>query len=204
MINMPFFIQIEKAELREMAAMVVNRGVLLLPIHRQADAPPEFHERFFVLFRQFQAEFDKIFAGKLKRVMFAGFRACVFALKIFDVWDFRVAGDMEIVLHAAFGRQAVVVPAHRIENIHAQHPFVADNHVGMRVAENMPHVERTGDGRRRRIHDKGLFARHGSVITINLLFLPKTIPALFGFGGVKMFGKGLRVYTDDFFAFCAH
>ena len=63
----------------------------------------------------------------------------------------RVAAHAVVVLHAALGGQAVVVPADRVEDRLAGHPLVAGEGVGLGVAEDGAHVDRAGHGRRRRV-----------------------------------------------------
>ena len=53
----------------------------------------------------------------------------------------RVAPDAEVILHPAFGRQAVVVPAHRVEDRLAPHPLEAGDEVGVGVGERAAHVQ---------------------------------------------------------------
>src|SRR5205823_9306649 len=62
-----------------------------------------------------------------------------------------LAAHAEVVLHAAFGRQAVVVPADRIEHLAPAHPLVARDDVGMGVGEHVPDVQRSARGQGRRV-----------------------------------------------------
>ena len=48
----------------------------------------------------------------------------------------RVAAHAVVVLHPALGRQAVVVPADRVEDVLAAHPLVAGDQVGVGVGEH--------------------------------------------------------------------
>ena len=54
----------------------------------------------------------------------------------------RVAADAVEVLDPALGGHAVVVPAHRVEDLLAPHALVAGEGVGLDVAEDRAHVER--------------------------------------------------------------
>ena len=54
----------------------------------------------------------------------------------------RVAAHAEVVLDAALGRQAVVVPAHRVEDLLAAHALEAGDDVGVGVAEHVADVQR--------------------------------------------------------------
>ena len=63
----------------------------------------------------------------------------------------RIAAHAVVVLHAALGRQSVVVPSHRIEHRLAAHPLKPRDDVGVGVREDVADVERPADGRRRRV-----------------------------------------------------
>ncbi len=71
----------------------------------------------------------------------------------------RIAAHAVVVLHAALGRQAVVVPAHRIEHGLAAHALEARDDIGVRVREHVADVERPADRRRRCIDRIDLIAR---------------------------------------------
>ena len=51
--------EIEEGELRELAAVVVDGLVLLVPVHRQTDACPELLEGLLVLDRQLLTDLDE-------------------------------------------------------------------------------------------------------------------------------------------------
>ena len=73
----------------------------------------------------------------------------------------RVALDAEVVLHPALGRQAVVVPAHRVEHGLAAHPLEAGDDVGVGVGEHVADVQRTAHGRRRGVDRVDVLPRSG-------------------------------------------
>ena len=60
-----------------------------------------------------------------------------------------VAPDAEVVLDATLGRQAVVVPAHRIEHSAPAHAVIAGQDVGVGIGEDVSDVQRAADGGRR-------------------------------------------------------
>ena len=69
-----------------------------------------------------------------------------------------LAAHVVVVLDAALGRQPVVVPAHRVEDVQAAHALVAREHVRLGVAEDVADVERPRHGGRRRVdHEGGLW-----------------------------------------------
>ena len=53
----------------------------------------------------------------------------------------RVAAHAVKVLYPALGRQAVVVPSDRIEDVLASHPLEARNQIGVGVGEDMADVQ---------------------------------------------------------------
>ena len=71
----------------------------------------------------------------------------------------RVAAHAEVVLHPALGGQAVVVPAHRVEDLLAAHPLEAGDQVGVGVGEDVADVQRARHGRRRGVDRVDLLAR---------------------------------------------
>ena len=90
----------------------------------------------------------------------------------------RVAPDAVDVLHPALGRQAVVVPAHRVEDGLAAHPLEPGDHVGVRVREDVPHVQLARYGRRRRVDRVYVRALLRAVERIRALLLPAARPLL--------------------------
>ena len=58
-----------------------------------------------------------------------------------DVRLARIASDAVVGLHSAFGRQAVVVPAHRVEHRLAGHALIARDGVCVGVAEHVADVQ---------------------------------------------------------------
>ena len=99
------------------------------------------------------------------------------AVKCRVVRQRRIAADAVVILHAALGRQAVVVPPHRVEHRLAAHPLEARNEVGVRVREDVADVQRAADGRRRRVDRVDLSARVDSGRTGRSL-RPPTVPSI--------------------------
>ena len=69
-------------------------------------------------------------------------------LEVGVVGQRRVAAHAEVVLHAALGGQAVVVPPHGVEDLLARHALVARDQVRVGVAEDVADVQRARDRRR--------------------------------------------------------
>ena len=84
----------------------------------------------------------------------------------------RIAAHAEVVLHAPLGRQAVVVPSHRIEHGLAAHALEARDDVGVRVGEDVADVERAADGRRRRVDRVDLRSRAAVDRTVDAVAAP--------------------------------
>ena len=112
-------------------------------------------ERLLVFLRQPQAELDEVRARDRDRLL----RRLGRRLKTRIVRQRRIAAHAVVVLHAALGRQPVVVPSHRIEHFAAAHPLKARDDVGVRVGEDVADVQRPADGRRRRVDREDLVAR---------------------------------------------
>ena len=101
----------------------------------------------------------------------------------------HVHADVEVVLHATLRGQAVVVPAHRVVDVLAPHALVADDDVGLRVAEDVADVQRARDGRRRGVDDEGLLARARRIVAVE----PTPLPCL---GPAPLDGCGLEVLGE--------
>ena len=70
----------------------------------------------------------------------------------------RVAAHAVVVLHAPLGGQAVVVPAHRVEDVLAAHALEARDEVGVGEREHVADVQRTRRRRRGRVDRVDLLA----------------------------------------------
>ena len=87
-----------------------------------------------------------------------------------------VAAHAEVVLDPPLGGQAIVVPAHRVEDLPAAHPLEARHGVGVRIGEDVADVQRTADGRRRRIDRVDAVARRAPVKAVRPVALPTLAP----------------------------
>ena len=121
------------------AGALVDGLIRVVPVDRQAQPPPEVLERLLVLLGEALAQLE-IAPGDGRLVLAAGLD-----LKIRVVVQRRFAAHAEVVLDAAFGRQAVVVPAHRVEDLEPAHALVARDAVGVGVAEDVTDVQRSAD-----------------------------------------------------------
>ncbi len=141
----------QEGELRGVERLGSDGAVGLRPVDRQAQGAPERLELLLVFDGEPLAELDEVAAGDGQLVGRLG-ALVVAALERRGesrvVGEGRVAADSVVVLHAAFGRQAVVVPAHRVEDVLAAHAVIAGDDVGVRVAEHVADVQRARRGRR--------------------------------------------------------
>ncbi len=132
----------QEGALGDGAGLVIDGAVRQVPVHGQAEGLEEVLEDLLVLDGEFLAEFDEVPArddvevalvlGGLRRGPVAGV-----------VRGGGVAAHTVVVLHAALGGQAVVVPAHGVEDVLAGHALVARQDVRLGVGEHVADVQRT-------------------------------------------------------------
>jgi hypothetical protein len=170
--NVALVKKIEEGELCDGAAVIVDGGVFLIPIHRQADPAPQFFEDLLILLCNATTGLDEVRARDDPRRPFRGGAGGRFKPQILLVGHVDVGPNMEIVLHAPLGWQTVVIPAHGIEDVFAEHPLLADEDVGVGVAEDVADMQRAGDGRRRRVDDEGLLSRAPGIEAVDALIAP--------------------------------
>ena len=154
------------------AAARADRGVRHRPVDREAQISPQVLERLLVFGRQPVAELDEVGPGDRNRVLARFLRRAERRI----VRQRRIAPDAVVVLHAALGWQPVVIPPHRIEDRLAAHPLKTRDDIGVRVREDMAHVERSADGGRRRVDGKDLSAPAPALEAIDALFFPAGHP----------------------------
>ena len=110
----------------------------------------------------------------------------------------RFCTDAEVVLDAALGRETVVVPSHRVDDVPAGHAPVSCDDVLMGVGEDVAGMEGTAGGRRRRVDDEALFAGCGFVVLRDAEGVPLGTPVCFALFDVEASGEVARVDGDDF------
>ena len=149
--------------LRCLAGVIADGGVQQAPVHGEAESAEEILEDLLVLVRQLFTQGNEVWSRDchgtviLRHVAAERGRECGVER---HGW---VARDAVVVLHAPFGGQAVVVPAHRIEHRLAPHSPEAGERVGVRVGEHMAHVQRTTDGGRWSVDGEHVVARCRSI-----------------------------------------
>ena len=165
--------------------VVVDGAVRQDPVNRQAQRLEQVLKDLLVLDGELFAEFDEVLAGDhigITLVFGRGSGRPVVGV----VRGLRIATHTVVVLHAALGGEAVVVPAHRVEDVFAAHALEAGQHVRLRVGEHVPHVQRPGRGRRGSVNGVHLLPRG---LTVELVG-PLGEPAL-GQGFFKSLQNGL-------------
>jgi hypothetical protein len=180
--------QIEKRALRDPATVIVDGGVRLPPVDAQPEPTKQPLERQLVLVGQRLTELDEVLARHQARTFLAQGVGRLGQGQPGLVGDVRFAADVKEVLHAPLGRQPVIVPTHRIEDVLAAHAPETHDHVGLRVREHVAHVQRARHGGRRRIDDEGLLARARLVVVVDARLLPRLVPALLRRGGFEVLG----------------
>ncbi len=136
--------------LRRRARVVIDRAVGDVPVEGLPETTEERLERLLVLDGQLVAQLDEVLARDRHGV--AGAQALgVAAVRRLER---GVVGERGVTAHAVevldplLGRQAVVVPADRVEDVEAGHPLVARHAVGVRVRKDVAHVQAARRGRR--------------------------------------------------------
>ena len=184
-------------QLRRANRIAVNGAVRLVPVHRQPECAPQCLKLLFVFDGQLLAQLDEVAPTNGHLVCGLG-ALVVAALKRGSESRFvgqrGVAAHAVVVLHAALGGQPVVVPAHGVEDLFATHALVARHHVGVRVAEHVPHVQRTGGSGRRGVD--GEDARAGLAFTLKPVGarrIPRGGPLVFEALEGWFFGNARRI-----------
>ena len=117
----------QEGELRDSLHAVVNGPVADVPVHRQAEPLPRLGVRGLVQFGELPAQLHEVapgdgqLIGRTQRAAVAqGWRGEAGLVR--QRW---VATDAVVVLDAAFGGQAVIVPPDRVEDLLAAHALEA-------------------------------------------------------------------------------
>ena len=192
-------VQVQEAVLGQVAAGVVDGGVLLVPVHRQADSLPHPLKRPLVLARHLRAQLDEVAPRHGARRRLEGLARRHRQLQARLVGVVRIAAHVEVVLHPPLGGQAVVVPPHGVEHLFTEHALVAGDHVGLGVAEHVADVQRPGHRGRRRVHHERLLAAVVGIVAVHAGLLPPAAEVLLAAGGVVVPGQcsGIEGHWSD-------
>ena len=162
----------KECRLTRLASMVTDRGIQKRPVDGQPESAEQILEHLFVLVGEFFAQRNEIrprdrhCAVIFRDVTTEGW------CEVRVVCDGRITRDAEVVLYATFGRETIVVPAHRIEDTLATHAPEASERVGVGVTEDVTHVQRAGYRRRRSVDCKDGVAGGGAVESVDALGFP--------------------------------
>ena len=162
--------------------MLADRVVGLRPIDRQAERTPQLLELLLVFLGETLAQFDEVLAADrhlVLRVDLLAVSAFERRLEIRIVLQGRVHAHAVIVLHAALGRQAVVVPTHRVEDVKALHALETGDDIGVRVGEHVADMQMPGHGGRRGVDRIDGLAVAGVAEFVDAGFIPRLAPLVF-------------------------
>ncbi len=135
----------QEGELGDSLHAVVDGPVAEVPVHRQAEPLPRLRVRGLVQLGELPAQLHEVAPGDGQLIGWTQ-RAAVaqgWRREAGLVRQGRVAADAVVVLDAAFGGQAVVVPPDRVEDLLAAHALEARDDVGLAVGEGVPEVQRS-------------------------------------------------------------
>ena len=150
--------------LRDGAGAVVDGAVGDVPVEAEAEAAEERLEGHLVLDGEDVAQLDEVLAadgllvGGLDRLAVRVDAPLGGRHEVLLVGQGRVAAHAVVVLDPALGRQAVVVPADRVEDLEAAHALVASHAVGVGVAEDVADVQAAARRGRRGVDGEDLVA----------------------------------------------
>ncbi len=188
-VEVPLLPEVQEAELRQPPRALADGLVQLGPVDGEAHAAEQLFERLLVLRRHPLAQGDEVGPRHEARRLLALLGAGGLDLELGLDGGVRIAAHVEVVLHAALGRKTVVVPAHGIVDVAAQHPLLAHHDVGVCVGEDVADVQRARHRGRRCVHHEGLVPRALGIPAVGAAPLPLAVPALLGGGRVEVLGE---------------
>ncbi len=163
----------QERPLADGARVVADGRVGGVPLHGEPELAPQGLEGLLVLDDQLLAQVDEV--GSADRDLSLGVRL-LRRREVVVVGQARVAADTEVVLHPALGRQAVVIPADRVEDGLALHALVARDQVRVAVGVDVSHVQRAAHGRRGRVDRVDVLPRLGAVEGVGVVVGPRARP----------------------------
>src|SRR5699024_1720431 len=159
----------------------VDRLVAVVPVDREAEGAEDLLEGPLVQRGQLLAQLDEV--ATRDRQLVRRLRGLVGAAllrrrEVRVVGQRGIAAHAVVVLGAALGGQAVVVPTQRVEHVLAAHALVAHDHVRLRVAEHVADVQRARGRGRRGVDAEDLVASGLGVEGVEVLLAPYAVPLL--------------------------
>jgi hypothetical protein len=181
LVGLPRLEVLEEGPLRGRAGVGVDGLVAVVPVHGETQGAEDLLEGLLVQGGQLLAQLDEVAARD--RDLVRGLRGLVRAAllrgrEVRVVGQRGIAAHAVVVLGAALGGQAVVVPAQRVEAVLAAHALVAHDHVRLRVAEHVADVQRARGRRRRGVDAEHLVTGGVLVEGVELLLAPYAVPLL--------------------------
>ncbi len=128
MVGQPIPIESKEGQLGDAPRALVDGAVGIAPVYREPQPLPERFVVLLLLLAHRETALDKSTAPNLGR------------------------SDAQPSLYQALGRQAIVIVAHRIENVAAIHTPEAGHEVGLAVGVDVSQVETPRDRRRGRVN----------------------------------------------------
>ncbi len=162
----------QERALADLPRLAPGGGVGLRPVDREAEGAPEVLEDLLVLLDELLAQLDEVGPADRHLLLRVGLLR---RREVVVVGERRVAPDAVVVLHPALGGQAVVVPAHRVEDRLSGHPLVAGDQVGVGVGEHVTDVQVAAHRGGRGVDRVHVLARLGAVEGVGLV-LRQTSP----------------------------
>ena len=179
--------------------MLADGVVGLRPVDGQAEGAPQRLELLLVLGGELFTQFDEVLTGDRHLVLGVD----LLAIGAFErrheiriVLQGRIHAHAVIVLHTAFGRQAVVVPAHRVEHVVAVHALETCDHIGVRVGEHVADVQVARNGGRRGIDGINGLTVAGALELVDSALVPDSAPLVFETVHADLVGQRREVRVD--------
>ena len=173
---------------------IIDGRVSERPVNRKSERAEELFKCLFIFSGERVAQLDEVAAADLRRKFLLIFlwtirhrcRRC----EVGVVRQRGIALHAVVVLHPAFGGQAVVVPSHWIEDRFATHALVAGDGVGVGVTEDVADMERAAHGRGRSIDRVHAISGGGAIEGIGAVGVPGRAPAGLEALEVGLLGNG--------------
>ncbi len=155
----------QERQLGDRLRAVIDGPVAHFPVDRQAQALPCLGVRALVVLGELAAQLDEV-APADRQLLGRGQGPAATAGRRGEpriVGQCGVAAHAVVVLYPPLGREAVVVPADRVEDLLAAHAPEARDNVGLAVGEGVAEMQGAAGGQRRRVDGIDVGAAPGAV-----------------------------------------